>query len=57
MSTGREDPEKSRENVKMSWKRPSKQAIARALRHRAPFAAGQRPVTLTELLGSAARTH
>jgi hypothetical protein len=48
---------KSSENVKMLWKRPSKLAIARALRHRPPFAAGQRPVTLTELLGSAARAH
>lgn len=40
------------ENVKMLWKRPSKLAIARALRHRPPFVAGQRPLTLTELLRS-----
>jgi hypothetical protein len=46
-----------RENVKMLWKRPSKQAIARALRHRAPVAAGQGPVTLTELLESTRRAH
>lgn len=46
-----------KENVRMLWKRPSKVAIARALRSRAPFAAGQRPLTLTELLRSMPQAH
>ena len=48
---------RARENVKMRWKRPSKVAIAQALRHRAPFVAGPRPLTLTELLRSTRQAH
>jgi hypothetical protein len=45
------------EDIKMRWKQPTRPAIARALRHRGPFAVAPKPLTLTQLLAAAPHNH